>query len=255
MIRVRILSLQSNQSWKIFPRVPSTSKSSRSKNKGAEVEEHHRNLLLSKNTKHMSSACNNIKIDSQNVMSKVVYALCKQCLIYVNHDVCLRNYLNGQTSSGKKHKANVSIKEKQKQHQPKVKKPKKVGFIERIATPKPRKLRFLLRGLPTGRLFDQKGNLVDFSESENQSDCANGDNACTSNTMEPKIKRFPNSTSLLGRLSRFVLWCVDAGCSKYITGNLKILINLIWKFMGTVRFRNDHVAAILGFGDPSGEIS
>nr|GEX27084.1 reverse transcriptase domain-containing protein [Tanacetum cinerariifolium] len=31
-----------------------------------------------------------------------------------------------------------------------------------------------------------------------------GDNACTSNTMEPKIKRFPKSTSLLSRLSRFV---------------------------------------------------
>nr|GFC60478.1 ribonuclease H-like domain-containing protein [Tanacetum cinerariifolium] len=44
-------------------RVPSVSKSSRSKNKEAEVEEHHRNLLLSKNNKHMLSACNNIKTD------------------------------------------------------------------------------------------------------------------------------------------------------------------------------------------------
>nr|GEX82687.1 hypothetical protein [Tanacetum cinerariifolium] len=35
---------------------PSVSKSSRSKNKEAEVEEHHRNLLLSKNNKHISSA-------------------------------------------------------------------------------------------------------------------------------------------------------------------------------------------------------
>nr|GFA58120.1 retrovirus-related Pol polyprotein from transposon TNT 1-94 [Tanacetum cinerariifolium] len=32
-------------------------------------------------------------------------------------------------------------------------------------------------------------------------------------------------------------------------GNLKLLINFIWKFMGTVRFGNDHVAAILAFGD------
>nr|GEY17615.1 hypothetical protein [Tanacetum cinerariifolium] len=38
-------------------RVSSASKSSRSKNKEAEVEEHHRNLLLSKNNKHISSAC------------------------------------------------------------------------------------------------------------------------------------------------------------------------------------------------------
>nr|GEY42142.1 retrovirus-related Pol polyprotein from transposon TNT 1-94 [Tanacetum cinerariifolium] len=78
-------------------RVPSASKSSRSKNKEAEVEKHHRNLLLSKNNKHMSSACNNIKFDSQDVISKVVFAMCKQCLISVNHDVCLRNYVNAKT--------------------------------------------------------------------------------------------------------------------------------------------------------------
>ncbi|GKF57002.1 hypothetical protein Tco_0170539, partial [Tanacetum coccineum] len=34
-----------------------------------------------------------------------------------------------------------------------------------------------------------------------------------------------------------------------MTGNLKLLINFVWKFLGTVRFRNDHVAAILGYGD------
>nr|GEY38807.1 retrotransposon protein, putative, unclassified [Tanacetum cinerariifolium] len=111
-------------------RVPFASKSSRSKNKGSEVEEHHRNLMLSKNTKHMSSACNNIKLDSQNVISKVVCAMCKQCLISANHDVCLRNYVNGKKSHG----------------------------------------------------------------------------------------------------------------------NLKLLINFVWKLMGTVRFENDHVAAVMGFG-------
>nr|GEY87336.1 uncharacterized mitochondrial protein AtMg00810-like [Tanacetum cinerariifolium] len=34
-----------------------------------------------------------------------------------------------------------------------------------------------------------------------------------------------------------------------MTGNLKLLINFIWKFMGTVCFENDHVATILGFGN------
>nr|GEX61076.1 retrovirus-related Pol polyprotein from transposon TNT 1-94 [Tanacetum cinerariifolium] len=184
-------------------RVPSASKSSQSKNKGAKVEEHHRNLLLFKNTKHMSSACNNIKLYSQNVISKFFCAMCKQCLISVNHDVCLRNYVNGKNSRGKKQKANVSIKEKQNKHQQKVRKPKKVGFIKRLATPKPSKPRFLLRWSPTGRLFDKKGKIVDSSKSESQSDCFNGDSACTSNTLEPKIKRFPNFTSLLGRRSYF----------------------------------------------------
>nr|GEV20064.1 retrovirus-related Pol polyprotein from transposon TNT 1-94 [Tanacetum cinerariifolium] len=180
-------------------RVPSASKNSQSKNKGAKVEEHHRNLLLSKNKKHMSSACNNFTLDSQNVYSKVVCVMCKQCLISINHDECLLNYVYDKNSRGKKQTANVSIKENQKKRKPKVKKPKKVGFIERLATSKPRKPRFLLRWSPTGRLFDQKGKIVKSSESESQSDRSNGDNACTSNTLEPKIKRFPNSTSLLGR--------------------------------------------------------
>nr|GEX19246.1 integrase, catalytic region, zinc finger, CCHC-type, peptidase aspartic, catalytic [Tanacetum cinerariifolium] len=124
-------------------RVPSASKSSQSKNKEAEVEEHHRNLLLSKNNKHISS--------------------------------------------------------------PKVTKPKKVEHHKSLATPKPRNSRLLLRWSPTGKLFDKDGKIVDSSESKSPFDCSNG--------------------------------------------NLKLLINFAWKFMGTVRFGNDHVAAILGFGD------
>nr|GEV14873.1 retrovirus-related Pol polyprotein from transposon TNT 1-94 [Tanacetum cinerariifolium] len=36
-----------------------------------------------------------------------------------------------------------------------------------------------------------------------------------------------------------------SGCSKHMTRNLKLLINFVWKFMGTVCFGKDHVAAIL----------
>nr|GEW42276.1 hypothetical protein [Tanacetum cinerariifolium] len=99
-----------------------------------------------------------------------------------------------------KQKPNVSINEKQKKQQPNVKKTKKVRFIDRLATPKPSKPRFFLRWSPSGRLFDLKGKIIASSESESQSDCSNDDNACTSNPLEPKIKRFPNSTSLLGRV-------------------------------------------------------
>nr|GEW51964.1 retrovirus-related Pol polyprotein from transposon TNT 1-94 [Tanacetum cinerariifolium] len=45
------------------------------------------------------------------------------------------------------------------------------------------------------------------------------------------------------------LWCVDSGCSKHMTRNIKLLINFVWKFLGTVRFGNDHIAVILGYGD------
>nr|GEV83374.1 integrase, catalytic region, zinc finger, CCHC-type, peptidase aspartic, catalytic [Tanacetum cinerariifolium] len=35
----------------------------------------------------------------------------------------------------------------------------------------------------------------------------------------------------------------------HTTGNIKLLINFVWKFLGTVRFGNDHIATILGYGD------
>nr|GEZ69313.1 hypothetical protein [Tanacetum cinerariifolium] len=34
-----------------------------------------------------------------------------------------------------------------------------------------------------------------------------------------------------------------------MTGNLKLLINFVEKFLGTVKFRNDQIAPILGYGD------
>nr|GEU95863.1 hypothetical protein [Tanacetum cinerariifolium] len=150
-------------------------------------------------TKKVGYSDSNGLSSTGNVKSKVVYAMCNQCLISVNHDVCLLNYVNGKTSRGKKQKANVSINEKQKKQQPKVKKTKKVRFIKRLATPKPSKPRSFLRWSPTGRLFDLKSKLIASSKSESKSDCLKGDNACTSNPLEPTIKRFPNSTfSLAG---------------------------------------------------------
>nr|GFB16002.1 retrovirus-related Pol polyprotein from transposon TNT 1-94 [Tanacetum cinerariifolium] len=56
---------------------------------------------------------------------------------------------------------------------------KNVGSNKILATPKPRKPRFLLRWSPTGRLFDHDGKLVASSKSESHVDCPNGDNACT----------------------------------------------------------------------------
>nr|GFB07934.1 retrovirus-related Pol polyprotein from transposon TNT 1-94 [Tanacetum cinerariifolium] len=63
--------------------VPSTSKSSCNKNKEVKVEERLRNLLLSKNKKHMSSECNNVKLAIQNDKSEVVCAMCYPNLFMV----------------------------------------------------------------------------------------------------------------------------------------------------------------------------
>ncbi|GJW80542.1 hypothetical protein Tco_0144517 [Tanacetum coccineum] len=48
---------------------------------------------------------------------------------------------------------------------------------------------------------------------------------------------------------QIILWYLDSGCSKHMTRQRSQLINSFIKFMGTVRFRNDQVAAIMGYGD------
>ncbi|GJZ84135.1 hypothetical protein Tco_0649474 [Tanacetum coccineum] len=46
-----------------------------------------------------------------------------------------------------------------------------------------------------------------------------------------------------------VLWYLDSGCSKHMTGHCDKLIIFVSKFIGTVRFGNDHFSAIMGYGD------
>ncbi|GJU33120.1 hypothetical protein Tco_1176709 [Tanacetum coccineum] len=46
-----------------------------------------------------------------------------------------------------------------------------------------------------------------------------------------------------------ILFIIDSGCSKHMTGNLKLLTNFVEKFLGTVKFGNDQIAPILGYGD------
>nr|GEY13601.1 copia protein [Tanacetum cinerariifolium] len=48
---------------------------------------------------------------------------------------------------------------------------------------------------------------------------------------------------------QLILFIFDSGCTKHMMGNLKLSCNFVEKFLGTVRFGNDHFAPILGYGD------
>nr|GEV83093.1 hypothetical protein [Tanacetum cinerariifolium] len=54
---------------------------------------------------------------------------------------------------------------------------------------------------------------------------------------------------ILLQLVEIILFIVDSGCSKHMTGNLKLLINFVEKFLGMLKFGNDQIAPILGYGD------
>ncbi|GJU89500.1 retrovirus-related pol polyprotein from transposon TNT 1-94 [Tanacetum coccineum] len=51
------------------------------------------------------------------------------------------------------------------------------------------------------------------------------------------------------KVFQIVLWYLDSGCSKHMTKNISQLINFVSKFLGTVRFGNDHITKIMGYED------
>nr|GEY72083.1 copia protein [Tanacetum cinerariifolium] len=51
------------------------------------------------------------------------------------------------------------------------------------------------------------------------------------------------------KVVQIVLWYLDSRCSKHMTGDRSQLVNFVQKFLGTVKFGNDHVAKIIGYVD------
>nr|GFA98367.1 integrase, catalytic region, zinc finger, CCHC-type, peptidase aspartic, catalytic [Tanacetum cinerariifolium] len=64
-----------------------------------------------------------------------------------------------------------------------------------------------------------------------------------------KWKPKSGKANVNSNLVEIVLFIVDSGCSKHMTGNLKLLINFVEKFLGTIKFWNDQIAPILGYED------
>nr|GEZ68253.1 retrovirus-related Pol polyprotein from transposon TNT 1-94 [Tanacetum cinerariifolium] len=57
------------------------------------------------------------------------------------------------------------------------------------------------------------------------------------------------SSDNLAEVVQIILWYLDSGCSKHMTGDRSQLVNFVQKFLGTVKFGNDHVAKIMGYRD------
>nr|GEX21768.1 hypothetical protein [Tanacetum cinerariifolium] len=70
-----------------------------------------------------------------------------------------------------------------------------------------------------------------------------------------KNKSYHRTLNLVDSSSRLkctviqIVWYLDTGCLKHMTGDRSRLTNFVKKFIGTVRFGNDHFGAIMGYGD------
>ncbi|GKB74231.1 retrovirus-related pol polyprotein from transposon TNT 1-94 [Tanacetum coccineum] len=146
-----------------------------------------------------------------NANSELNYVKCNGCMLSDNHDLRVLDFIN-----------NVNARAKSKST-------KKIGNmcpLTRIAT--------------TTEVPIRKPTALDNETSKPVVTLVYSRKPRKSKTNVPVSK---------SKVVQIVLWYLDSGCSKHMTGDRSQLTNFVNKFLGTVKFGNDHVAKILGYGD------
>nr|GFC09540.1 integrase, catalytic region, zinc finger, CCHC-type, peptidase aspartic, catalytic [Tanacetum cinerariifolium] len=198
-----------------------------------EVEDQRRNVKLSKN-KTSVTACND-SLNAKTLNVNFVSAMYDKCVLNDKHDMCVLN------SVAKPLKKTVASESNQKPRNLTRKLHKRVSKTCSWWYPK---------FTPSGYKWKLK------SGQENLNSYISmplGNASRTANVMDPMTSSVPlcqilHCLLILLELVEIVLFIVDFGCSKHMTGNLKLLINFV-KFLGTVKFGNDQIAHIIGYGD------
>ncbi|GJU10156.1 retrovirus-related pol polyprotein from transposon TNT 1-94 [Tanacetum coccineum] len=229
------------------------------------VEAHSRKNTSNEKQKNRVDSSISYKRTIINLNSNASCKTCNKCLISINHDQCVMRF-------------EMFVKQSPTTKVWRVKQVKKVWkatgklfttighqwrptsrlllvadqwLLTRNTPPKvlPRK-----QWKPTGRLLPLGRQCPLVRSIALKSDCLPADpqetialvayNLACTNQPDPNIFAFVQM-----QVIQIVLWYLDSGCSKHMTGDCSQLRNFMKKFIGTVRFGNDHFGAIMGYGD------
>ncbi|GKB40397.1 retrovirus-related pol polyprotein from transposon TNT 1-94, partial [Tanacetum coccineum] len=178
------------------------------------VEAHPRKVKSSLKNKDCVIAPNgtvNVQHPKLNANSKLKCVKCNGCMLSNNHDLCVLDFMS-----------NVNARVKSKS----VKKIGNACPLTRITTTTEVPLR-----KPTSLEDKTPKPIVTLVYSRKPR---------KSKTNVPVNK---------SKVVQIVLLYLDSGCSKHMTGDRSQLTNFVNKFLVIVKFGNDHVAKILGYGD------
>ncbi|GJY16488.1 retrovirus-related pol polyprotein from transposon TNT 1-94 [Tanacetum coccineum] len=189
-------------------------------------------------SRKVKSSLNKKNFDSKNVCNEHVKhsvkgaealcSICNECLFDANHAMCLINHMNSMNVHAK---SASKINNKRKEWKPNGKVFNSVGY----------------KWKPTGRTFTLVGNTCPLTR-------ITATNKVPLREPIPLeiVTQKPVVTRVYTRrpkVVQIVLWYLDSGCSKHMTGDRSQLTNLVYKFLGTVKFGNNQVAKIMGYGD------
>nr|GEW62403.1 hypothetical protein [Tanacetum cinerariifolium] len=205
-----------------------------SQGKKQQVEDHRRIFKFS-NNKTSITACND-SLNAKTLNVNFVCVTCGKCMLNDNHDMSVLNYINGVNSSTKQPiVVPISTRETKR------------TVNQSIATPLKRTV---ATESTTRNLKAQLGSKM----SRLVRHVNGGTKSRTTNISEPTTLRKSTVSNTLLSYNSFAsrrnnsihcrLWLLKAH-----DGNLKLLSNFVEKFLGTVKFGNDQIAPIIGYGD------
>ncbi|GJV07323.1 integrase, catalytic region, zinc finger, CCHC-type containing protein, partial [Tanacetum coccineum] len=191
--------------------------------KKTEVEDHPRISRISNQTKSVT-ACND-SLNSRTSNVNAVCATCGKCVFNSNHDACVSKFLNDVNARTKKpNVVPISTRKPKSQANKSVATPHKKTVASESTT---------INSKSYYRMLYKRTSKAWKWWIAQQ---------CPSTyTWVPKTKK--------KWIVQLILFIVNSGCKKYMTGNLSLLCNFNENHLGTVRFGNDQFALILGYGD------
>nr|GEV15789.1 integrase, catalytic region, zinc finger, CCHC-type, peptidase aspartic, catalytic [Tanacetum cinerariifolium] len=241
------------------------------KDKKTTVKDHHGISSISNKTKSVTACNDSLKSKTSN--ANAVCATCGNFLIDLDHFACVTKILNNVNARTKKPKVvPISTRKPKSQAKKSVATPRK-KTVASDSTPQKTKsyIRMLYENTrkewklwieqqcPSGYKWVLKTKMkwvpkfrkensekrVSFAV-DNASRITNG--LKMTNTLGSNLSNIPPSTNSFVDCAT-LLFIVDSGCTKHMTGNLSLLCNFDIIYLGTVRFGNDKSALILVYED------
>nr|GEY55445.1 hypothetical protein [Tanacetum cinerariifolium] len=176
-------------------------------------------------------------LNSRTSNVNVVCATCGKCLVDSNHFACVTKMLNDVNARTKKpNVVPISTRKPKGQANTSVVTPHKKKVASKPTNQKPQSYFRML--------YEKTSKTWKWWISQQSHQDINGFLRQKCNWYLKLRMKMCKKT-----IVQHILFIVDSGCTKHMTGNLKLLCNFVEKFLGTVRFGNDQFAPVLGYGD------
>ncbi|GJR79510.1 retrovirus-related pol polyprotein from transposon TNT 1-94 [Tanacetum coccineum] len=220
---------------------------SHAKLKKTEVEEQPRISSISNKTKSVT-ACND-SLNSRTSNANAVCATCGKCVFNSNHDACVSKFLNDVNARTKKpNVVPISTRKPKSQANKSVATPhKKTVASESTITSSKSYYRMLYKKTSKAWkwwIAQQCPSTYKWVPKTQKKWVPK-----TQKKWVPKVRNESVPKRVSFAIVQLILFIVDSGCTKHMTGNVSLLCNFVEKYLGTVRFGNDQFAPILGYGD------